>query len=236
MNREGYKDSDFDKTLIPIHKIPPYGNPKDYVRELMMYPEFECLEFDKPLSLRKVLRYIGAMYQVDSPILEIKDLSKRKVEAAKWAGFDLSGDGKTFKKEYLSVLKNEIPMVRAAIVRMCRVQNNPLFSVITALEESLAITLDQLRDPTLPPIDRDRLRNAATNTQKDLNEKTKEFFNGDPSAYLELDLMSAMEDEQLDFKPEDIAQKRSRKERLLRYNPYGEYEPKPLTIDESRAG
>lgn len=225
----GFVEEDFSRLKIPVHKI-PVGAPDifKHAPTLSVYPEFKA-KIVSSIDLSIVLRYLGVMYQDGSPFLSISNLQKRKVEAAKWAGFPPSQDGKGFKKEYMDIIRGKYKPVNRMIIRMCRVQRNTDFSKLLVFEEAYSRELEKLL--ALNVKDADKIRKACNSFQADIDETSKHFLLDDDSDGNIETLLDEIENEQLELSPEQIAMKMaSGEDPLDGYNPYNGYLPEKLTI------
>ena len=227
-------DQDFDKLLVPVHKITE-DNIFDAVPVLKLYDEF-ILELPPDVSRAAVIKYIGVMYQKNSPFLEIESLARRKVTAANWAGFTRNKSGDKFIKPYMKILEGRDESAARMIVRMCRIQKSTEFQQLRIYETVLANEMESLLRRTDPKVIKETKGNIDSFTTA-IAELTEQFFFGDNADSLKEELLDEIENETLEFSPEDIAQKRRNREQLINYNPYGDYVPEQITaIDEEKAG
>ena len=223
-----YTDKDFEKLAIPVHTLPLGGGDIYGLEPLIgMYPEFRAT-LPKGLSKVKVLRYIGVLYQKNSPLLRIESLARRKVEAAKWAGFDRNKAGDRFTNPYMEVLKGRIPEINRMIIRICRVQKSPEFQRLITYESVLAKELEALMSLKSPKDIKETKANIDSFTA-DVEELKSKFLFEDDNELLTEELLDEIENEDLELSPEFIAYKRRHREELLAYNPYGDYQPRKIT-------
>lgn len=226
-------DKELDRLIVPVHKIPKTGDIWKYVPMLDMYPEFK-MPVDG-VSIIAILRYIGVLYQKNSPFLTIESIAKRKIAAANWAGFKRTDKGDKFLKTYMDIIAGKNDNVNKMIVRMCRIQKNPDFQQLVIYETVLARELDSLMNMKNPD-DIKKTKGNIDSFTDSINELSGKFFFGDSDTNLLESLMDEIENEQLELTPEDISIKLRARERILNYNPYDDYEPEELTVDEQKAG
>lgn len=200
-----FRDSDFDKLHIPVHLA--RGENTDIVKKfkLSIYPEFaESVPEKYKLSTNKVLRYIVYMYDKYSPLHKMTEIMGKKFAAADLAGF-VRKSGK-FGANVERMMLCDIPSINKMIVRYCRLQKDSDWSVRVAYEDSLYSQLEAIRNSQEGKDVKDIIANTDTLRDK-ISTLDKILLEGDDNENLKFDIYDTIENETLELKPEDIANK-----------------------------
>jgi hypothetical protein len=198
-------DSDFSKLHIPVHK--DLGDNVDVVKRhrLDIYPEFnDEIPTNLKLSKNKIIKYIVYVYDKYSPLHKITEIMGRKIIAAELAGFNKKG-GK-FGGNIEKMLLCEIPQINKMIVRYCRIQKDSDWSVRVAYEDSLYSQLEAIRNSQEGKDVKDIILNTDTLRSK-ISDLDKILLEGDDNENLVFDIYDTIENETLELKPEDMADK-----------------------------
>lgn len=198
-----YKKHVFDKLLIPVHKL---KDKKPTQKELFkLFPviykhaEFKVMTA-KPFHI--ILKYIVYCYDKKSPLMEIDDLAKRKIEAASLAGFERDEHG--IKPVYMDMMKCHDEKVNKMIVRFCRMQGSITFSHLVANTEAYYNIMEELVNKTKVndpeerlSIEKKRVEIAAKANDliKNIEELKRDFIANDTSKELDLQLFEELEEE-----------------------------------------
>ena len=84
-----FKSKDFDNILYPVHTLKKGMDLFSQFDELLNYKEF-TEKIPQSTPIERVFKYIVFAYDSKSPyVTQINDLTERKIEAAKDAGFIL---------------------------------------------------------------------------------------------------------------------------------------------------
>jgi hypothetical protein len=138
------------------------------------------------------------MYDNGSPFIQkVPDLYKRKIEVAKYV--DLITDPKTVDEPTKAILRNENTDVNQMIVAYCRMQSNPLWTLVVGLNEKFytefALTINQ-----------ENKKVSMSNTMDELQEAIKKLMVQDTTPQLLRDMFEVIEEERIyDLRPEGIA-------------------------------
>ena len=170
---------------------------------LMDYPEFYKINSEAvQLNLEEAFRYIVYMYDMNSPFRGIDDLVKRKITAAKYAGFIPSyKDGKmVFSSTVKSFLNCEDSSFNKMVVRYCRMQRSRKWSLLIAAEVSYHNCLLQLMEMDQDEEAKDtekkqKILKEAQQTEMMLEQMEKDMLNGDENAHLNNSLYDYIEEE-----------------------------------------
>lgn len=135
--------------------IYPISNGQDIVKvcedKLGGWPEFKD-KTDKYPSKKyrntQIIRYICAFYDPKSPFANL-EWPDRKLASATFVGFDLK-DG-AFVEEAQVIMNCEIDVVRAMVIRYCRIVRGPEYSAYKTLE--LHYNTKMLQNPDLKLVD-----------------------------------------------------------------------------------
>jgi hypothetical protein len=229
MKYKHYTDEDFDKMLIPVHRLKEKDNVLQKFTILKEYKEFQQPLED--MDINNIMVFIVLCYDQNSPlVLNIVDPYKRRVEAAKLAGFR-SGDDGTFFVNYMSVVLGEEFTVNKMIIRYCRMQRNTEFAKLMIFEESYYKELEALKNET-DAGEKNKIRNNINNFSEDMMKASEKLLLRDVTKELIRDLMEDIDEEQLAISPEMMAKKEGDD-----IHPYGkEYKPVKLKLDHNYAG
>lgn len=196
------------------------------IKELLMYKEFmelrRVLKTTK-IDVNKVIKYIALIHDKNSPLLRESDLKKRKIEAAKIAGFD-ELDG-VFRRDYFEILQNkginQIP-INKAIVRYVRLQNDSDFLLLCIYDETLINNIAELAGEKNQD-EQKKLLNNIKILSSNISE-LKDKFLIDDSDRLYSELMEEMANHNLELLPEQLVIKQEARLRVLdQGNPYEDY-------------
>jgi hypothetical protein len=174
------------------------------------------------VSKDNVVRYILFLYQKGSPLLEIRDRTKARVEAAKLSRFDMNEDGTDFTGNYKDVMLCRNEVSNKMIVDFCRMQNDHAFASYALYNDLLYIqmewTLNNQDDPS-------KTKSAIANIKevnKVLGELRKELLMDEESTDVFKTMLEMIEMEEVHLRREDIAAALARGEDPLSdYAPYG---------------
>ena len=144
-----FKESDFEDMAFRVDLMPSNKNPIRHFPELKLYPEFEKKEELEDKDFNKIIKYIGFLYQKNTPLRAIDDFLKRKVEAAKLAKFPMKSKTE-FVDQFQKIINGEYRDVNLMILRFCRIQRSTDFSELMVYEEIYYSELGNLKKETDP--------------------------------------------------------------------------------------
>jgi len=177
-----------DKSLV--RKYPPLGKLPSWRMQLTS------------IHKEKVFRYIIYMYDRNSPLrTKYSDLDRRRLEAAKEAGFRTEQG--VFPEEVENMLMGKIPKINRMIVDFVRHHRSYKYSYLVANEESFYKIMQQvLNGETKQIADLDRIG-------KQLEETLSEMLNEDDNVAIMDAVVKYIEDERISeqLRPEAIARK-----------------------------
>lgn len=192
-------DQDFSKLMLKVRIVPQEKSLLKVFPELNKHQEFK-VKFDN-LNRNKVIRYVVYMYDKNTPLRKkFPDILRRKVEAAKEAGFKINKVG-LFEDDVEEFLRGKNDKVNRMIVAYARIYKNFRYSYSITVEESFyglmrSIIAGELKN--LPDLKK---------AQKELDESMDELLSGDKNPFLVEETLRYMETERLALRPEDIARK-----------------------------
>jgi len=195
-----FADRDFSKLMYNPRTI---AADKSIVRK---YPQLGKLPSWRmqitTMDKQKVFRYIIYMYDRNSPFrTKFNDLNKRRIEAAKEAGFRLTQG--VFPEDVEEMLKGKMDKINRMIVDFVRHHRSYKYSYLVANEESFYRIMQQvLNGETKQIADMDRLG-------KQLEETLTEMLNEDNNPIIQDAVLRYIEEERVSekFRPEAIAEK-----------------------------
>jgi len=214
-----YIKSDFEGMLLNVYAV---GQTVDLVRRfpiLSKYEEFS-VKLRPGLDRNKVIRYFVYAFDKNSPLLAINDIMERRWEAARLAGFPLTGRSK-HNTTIDMMLRSLIPAVNHMIIRYCILLNDINYSVMVTYEDSLVKELKRL-------IDFDDNADKAGEKKKDLinninvlknniAELRDEFLSRNVDYFLTRSLMEFGEAKTINLSPEKYAEEYKNWDHISKY-------------------
>lgn len=199
MIESSFVDSDFNKLTIKVRTIPKERSLLRAFPELGKHSEFRVQL--KNINKDKVIRYIVYMYDRNTPFRrKFPDILKRKVEAAREAGFKVNQEG-FFDEEVETFLRCKNDKVNDMTVAYARIHRNFKYSFFITMEESFYGLMRSVIGGELKDI------SEMKKVQKELDETMDEFLNDDDNPFLIERFLRYIEKERLSLRPEDIARK-----------------------------
>ena len=226
-----YRSEQFAKLRYNVYNLPQSKNVKDEWPELANVPfynqpnrsvvegegEKQKVKTIKPyegLDVDKLLRYIFVLYDRNTPLFEIDNISERMAEAAIIAGFEKGRDG-NFHKSVYQLFRGKNREANLAIIYFCRTQNSSKWTLLVTLEikhyndqeNILANNVDALPAKVLAE-DAERLDQMKSEILSKLNNQS-----------LDESLEEYMLQE-LGLRPEEVAENLMKGERVTSLEPY----------------
>jgi len=199
MIQSSFIDQDFSKLMFKVRTIPLERSLLRAFPELGKHPEFK-VKFDN-INKDKLIRYVIYMYDRNTPLRrKFPDILRRKVEAAKEAGFKINEVG-LFEDDVEEFLRGKNDKANRMIVAYARIHKNFKYSFFITIEESFYGLMRSVIGGELKNIP--DLKKA----QKELDESMDELLSGDKNPFLVEEVLRYMETERLALRPEDIARK-----------------------------
>lgn len=210
-----YNIDDFNSLIFNVYRIEPADNAFELFPKLKQYPEFVNYSGG---DFNTLIRYIGFMYDFSSPLNKITDVSRRKIECAKLAGYKLNDNGK-FDIEVEEMLKCKNAVVNRMIIRYCKLSKSDLFPFYIAQSEWLDKQYESLMSGDTKVTDSSKINEIVLNLQKIRSD----ILGSDNNKALNDDLIDFIDDDVFALRPEDIAVKiKNGKDPLNGYSPYKE--------------
>lgn len=211
-----FQKHDFDKLMFPIMGMKENASPVKEFPKLSKYPEFTDFCGSKMSTVRRcrIFKYIVLMYDKNSPFIsKVPDNNRRKIEVAKFV--NLIPDPKVVEESIKNILKNSDEKVNKMIIAFCRMQNDPLWSLVVALDQKYYNELLSIFDNTSDS------RLKISETLKELQEAQNELLARDNNPELIKELFDNIEEERVsDLRPEGIAEIFANGDK-----PFKDYEP-----------
>lgn len=161
-----FKSKDFDNILYPVHTLKKGMDLFSQFDELLNYKEF-TEKIPQSTPIERVFKYIVFAYDSKSPyVTQINDLTERKIEAAKDAGFRTTHE-KGFSDTVVKILNCQNDKVNAMIIRYLRMQGKDITGLAVDQEVYYQLNLRVLRGLSGTEDDKD----AQAKVKAELSEK-----------------------------------------------------------------
>ena len=156
----------------------------------------------------KLIRYILLMYDRNSPYRKkYSDISRRKIEIAHDVGFPTMEDGK-FESPIEDFLKGRNTIVNRKIVAYIKLHRSYKYAYQVSIEETYYNLIEgMLGGETKNVAELRKLRD-------ELEENLLELLNQDNNPVLKDEILRYIEEERLALRPEDIARKMQKGEKI----------------------
>jgi len=165
----------------------------------------------KGIDQQKLMKWIMCVYDQGSPYREkYSNVSKRKTEAARDIGFQLT-DGGLFEENVEGFMKGLNATVNAKVVEFVRRHRSFKFSYLTALESSYYKIMEEVESGNVVRIK--ELRSM----QEEMESTMIEILNQDDSHIMSDTVLRYIEEERLSLRPEEVALKLSKGEVPIPY-------------------
>lgn len=197
---------DFSQLTFNVMDCPP---PKLVVDNFVKLSKYECFtknEFSKALN-DKIIRYIILFYDKNTPLKDIiDDITQRKTEAAKLAGFKLVNNH--FEDVVHEIMKCDNPSVNKMIFTYSKIFNSRAWTTFITMQDIYYKELQKTLDWTglLSATEVKKIDDLG----KMVDRAQNEVLNEDKNIKLQQELLSFIEE--TDFAemptPENIAAKR----------------------------
>ena len=200
MSTEVFADSEFDKMLFNVHRVPAQRSIVKAFSRLGKVPEFKR-GVTGGIDKNKAIRYVCLMYDKNTPFrTRYPDIMKRKIEVAMHAGFKLE-DGGIFPEKVEDMLSGKNASVNRLLVAFVRLHRNVKYSYLVSIEESFYFLMEEVTKGEMKNL------KQLKEIQDEIEETVMEMLNDDDNKLIKDDLFKYIEDERLKLRPEDIARK-----------------------------
>lgn len=194
---DNFSEKEFERMMFNPMEVPPQKHITNHFHKLRKITEFNRQL--GPIQKNKVIRYIMFLYDKNSPFrTKFQDILKRKVEAAKGAGWE-TVEGGVFERAVEEILRGHNPLVNDMAVAFIRLHRNFKYSYLVSLEESFYRMMLEIMSGTTSNVDKMK------NTQAELEDTMIELTAEDNNPALKDNLLRYVEKERLNLRPEDIA-------------------------------
>jgi len=193
-----FQAADFSNLMFDVTRLPDNIDPVKFFPKLDKYEEFKNTNFPNTKKAR-IFKYIVYMYDKESPFkTKIPDLYKRKIEIAKYV--KLISDPKFVDEAIKKILRSDDYKVNRMIISYCRMQCNPLYSLVEGLNEVYYTDLLSVRN-------KEETKKPLEKTQAELQKASQELLTQDNTPSLLKSLFDFIEEERInDLRPEGIAE------------------------------
>ena len=165
----------------------------------------------KTIDNHKLMKWIMCVYDQATPYREkFNNVSKRKTEAARDVGFEVTDSG-IFDPDVEKFMKGGNATVNAKIVEFIRRHRNFKYTYLVAMESSYYKIMDEVVSGKT-----ERVRDLR-NIQEELEQTMAEILNQDDNIVLRDSVMRYIEEERLSLRPENIAMKLLKGETPVQY-------------------
>ena len=194
---DNFSEKEFTRMMFNVLEVPPQKHIVNHFAKLK-----KVREFSRPLARlnkNKVIRYIMFLYDKNSPFREkFQDVLKRKVEAARGAGWE-TGEGGVFTNDVEEVLRGHNITINEMAVAFIRLHRNFKYSYLVGLEESFYRMLLEIMTGEMSNVQKMK------STQAELEDIILELTNEDNNPGMRDTLLRYVEQARLNLRPEDIA-------------------------------
>lgn len=214
------ESKDFDNLLWRVHRFDlERDDLTEKIPDIAKHDEFKQ---DIPLPLNKVIAYIVYCNDMNSPFVRKYDnLNRRKRLSAKEAGFE--SEDLMFEDEVENMLRGHNIRINNMSFRYLRLQMNEKWSILQTFKQALENEEKELLDPSSKQKRKDIIGNIVT-LKDEIQKLGQSFLLGDKTDGVVYDFQDAIESDDLIPRPEEIANRIQKKERILPnwINPYRE--------------
>jgi hypothetical protein len=200
-----FNEREFSGMLYNPSKVPDGKNIMLVFKELGKNRVFKRVS-GEGLEEGKVMLYIVCMYDKNSPYRKkYPDVLKRKIEVAHDVGFEMEHGGK-FVSPVEDLLRGKNEIVNSKVTEFVRLHRNFQYSYLVATEAGYYSIIADI-------VGGDVKRIAdARNAKDDLEKTLMDMLAGDQNPAVVDSVLRYMEEERLNLRPEDIAQKLAKNE------------------------
>jgi hypothetical protein len=188
-----------------------------------IYPELRDREgflvgsFGIGLDRDKVIRWIMALYQPESPLVrDYVDYKVRRYQAGLLVGFGMSKDGSGFSKLYMEVVLGLNGRVNRFIVDFCRILRDDDYSEMRVYQDKLYRMLGVLAESDKATDDKVILLNIEE-LKRRIEVLRKKYLVGDDDGRLVEEMRAVMDHDYIDMSREAVVRRIEMKEDI-----YGE--------------
>ncbi len=206
-----FNADDFKKIQYNVYALPANKTCLKTWPELNRFPEYTTPSLsgiDKDFALR----YVLLLYDKKTPLLNEKNLIKRKETAVEMAGFKRQKDGK-FDENVQAIMRGENKFINRMAIRCCRGQGMK-FSLFTAgieayYENIYQITNNDKEDDAKDSKEKSELFEKSNKMAEHLEKLAEEVFNDDLDLIEEAAEVAEEESGRIASYPEWISNKKS---------------------------
>ncbi len=195
---EIFADVEFNQMMFNVNKVaynrsifkafPPLNKPLELRRPI-----------GKGLEKNQVMRYICLMYDKNTPFRKrFPDISKRKIEAAKYAGFKLQ-EGGIFSETVEDMLTGKNERANQMLVAYVRLHRNIKFSYLVSMEESFYHLMEEVTGGEMKNL------TQLKTIQVEIEETMTDILSEDNTHDIQDSVLKYIEDKRINLRPEDIA-------------------------------
>ena len=202
---EIFADSEFSRMMFNVNQVPHNRSIPNAFPALKKVQEFRRNPHLR-LEKNRVLRYIILMYDKNSPFRKrFPDISRRKIEAAKYAGYKLE-EGGLFPEHVEDMLMGRIENANKMLVAYVRLHRNIKFSYLVSMEESFYHLMEQVTGGDMKNLAQIR------SIKEEIEETLADILSEDNTPLIKESVLKYVEDRRLNLRPEDIARNNRKKQ------------------------
>jgi len=196
------------------------GDSLDFA-DLPNYPVFT--DVIKGIDSALLFKWISYMYDQSSPLINIADIRKRGLIAANECHFPKIASGK-LNLDYRKVAifdRSIMVKLGAKILEYCRLQRDPDYLQLAVFEMRRVFNNIRLIDPDTETKESLELIKAQGLLSKDIDELRAKFLNGDDSDKTYSEVLDSIENDNMEFSPEQILLNEKIRQAIAEHRPFG---------------
>lgn len=232
-----YTKEDFIKMRYNTYSL-DYGSRLNF-GDLKLYPIFKAKIKDVDSAI--LFKWISYMYDKHSPLTNITDIRKRAIIAAKECKFkkDNAGNYLIAYKRIMTYDRSIMLPLGKKILQYCRLQRDNMYTQLVVYQLRLQYNNETLSSPDTETSEVVSLIKAQAILTDTIDTLMTKFLNGDTNESTFSEVIDAIENENMEFTPEQILLNDEVRKSMHDFHPYGahyrgkKYSAKDLDEDES---
>lgn len=191
--------------------------------DLISYPIFNVKILNTDIAL--LFKWITYMYDAHSPMTNIADIRKRGLIAAAECGFPKNNNGKLASgyKEVAMFDREIMVDLGKKIVQYCRLQRDSDYLQLAVYELRRLMNNELIIDPTTETKESLDLIKSQGMLGISIDELRIKFLNGDSSDKTYSEVLDSIENDNMEFTPEQILLNDKIRKSVMDLKLYGEY-------------
>ena len=210
MNFDNFSTIQFKDMWLDPSRVPDGANIFEAYPVLKRYKIF-TKSVGKAIDNHKLMKWIMCVYDQATPYREkYNNVSKRKTEAARDVGFEVTDSG-IFSTDVEQFMKGGNATVNAKIVEYVRRHRNFKYTYLVAMENSYYKIMDEVVAGKT-----ERVKDLRS-IQEELEQTMADILNQDDNVVLKDTVMRYIEEERLFLRPESVAMRIAKGETPVQY-------------------